>query len=80
MRFSRQEYWRGLPCLSLGDLPDPGIEPASLVSPALAGGFSTASASWEVHYYPVTRVNSLLVPGTGYTNIWEDPTYTLRRL
>ena len=35
--FSRQEYWSGLPCLPPGDLPDPGIEPAS---PALAGGSS----------------------------------------
>jgi len=34
----RQEYWRGLPFPSPGDLPDPGIEP---VSPALAGGFFT---------------------------------------
>ena len=33
--FSRQEYWSGLPFSSLGDLPDPGIEPES---PALAGG------------------------------------------
>ena len=38
MRFSRQEYWSGLPCPSPGDLPDPGIEPASLMSPALAAG------------------------------------------
>ena len=38
MRFPRQEYWNGLPSLSIGDLPDPGIEPAS---PALAGGFFT---------------------------------------
>ena len=29
MGFSRQEYWNGLPCPSLGDLPDPGIEPWS---------------------------------------------------
>ena len=35
MRFSRQEYWSGLPCPSLGDLPDPGIENTSPVSPAL---------------------------------------------
>ena len=34
-RFSRQEYWSGLPCPPPGDLPDPGIEPASLRSPAL---------------------------------------------
>jgi len=29
MEFSRQEYWSGLPCPSLGDLPDPGIKPRS---------------------------------------------------
>ena len=37
MGFSRQEYWSGLPFPPLGNLPDPGIEPTSLVSPALAG-------------------------------------------
>ena len=37
--FSRQEYWSGLPCPPPEDLPDPGIEPASLTSHALAGGF-----------------------------------------
>ena len=35
MVFSRQEYWRGLPSPSPRDLPDPGIKPASPVSPAL---------------------------------------------
>ena len=35
MGFPRQEYWSGLPFLSPGNLPDPGIEPVSLVSPAL---------------------------------------------
>ena len=44
MEFSRQEYWSGLPFSPPEDLPDPGIEPAS---PALAGGFCTASATWE---------------------------------
>ena len=38
MGFSRQEYQSGLPCPLPGDLPDPGIEPGSLMSPALAGG------------------------------------------
>ena len=38
MGFPRQEYWSGLPCPSLGDLPDPGIE---TTSPALAGRFFT---------------------------------------
>ena len=41
MEFSRQEYWSGLPCPPPGDLPDAGIEPASLTSPALAGRFFT---------------------------------------
>ena len=35
MGFSRREYWNRLPFPSLGDLPDPGIEPTSPVSPAL---------------------------------------------
>ena len=38
MEFSKQEYWNGLPFPSPGDLPHPGIEPAS---PMLAGGFFT---------------------------------------
>ena len=36
MGFPKQEYWSGLPFPTPGDLPDPGIKPAS---PALAGGF-----------------------------------------
>ena len=43
----RPEYWLGLPCPPPGDLPDPGIEAASLMSPALAGGFFTTSVTWE---------------------------------
>ena len=43
MGFSRQEYWSGLPFPSPGDLPDPGIEASSLMSPALAGRFFTTS-------------------------------------
>ena len=39
--FSRQEYWRGLPFPPPGGLSDPGIEPGSPASPALAGRFST---------------------------------------
>jgi len=41
MEFSRQEYWSGLPFPAPGDLPDPGIEPMSSESSALAGGFYT---------------------------------------
>ena len=50
MRFSRHQYWHGLPFPSPGDLPDSGIEPASLMSPALAGRFFTTSATWEAPY------------------------------
>ena len=47
--FSRQEYQSGLPCPPLWDLSDWGIEPASVRSPALAGGFFTTSTTWETH-------------------------------
>ena len=45
MEFSRQEYWNGWPFPSPGDLPNPGIKPVSLVSPALAGKFFTSWAT-----------------------------------
>ena len=51
MELSRQESWSGLPCPPPGDLPDPGIESASLASPTLAGGFFTTSATWEAQLY-----------------------------
>ena len=44
--FSRQESWSRFPFPSPGDLPDPGIEPASLMSPALAGGFYATVTMW----------------------------------
>ena len=47
MGFSKQGHWSGLPCPPPGDLPDPGIEPASLRSPALASEFAfTTRATW----------------------------------
>ena len=46
--FSRQEYWSGLPCPPPGDLPNPGIEPTSLMSPASAGKFLTTSLFKEL--------------------------------
>ena len=46
MGFSRQEYWGGLPFPTPGDLPDSGIEPTSLASPALAGKFFTTVPCW----------------------------------
>ena len=56
MGFSRREHWSGSPCPLPEDLPSPGIEPISLTSPALAGGFFATSATWEsrnkVHLLP----------------------------
>ena len=43
MEFSKQEYWDRLPFPTPGDLPNPGFEPASLVSPMLADGFFTTT-------------------------------------
>ena len=47
MGFSMHEYWSGLLGLPPGNLPNPGMEADSLMSPALAGGFFTISATWE---------------------------------
>ena len=47
MGSSRQEYGSGLPCPPPGDLPNPGVEPMSLMSPALADRFFTTGATWE---------------------------------
>ena len=48
MGFSRQEYWSGLPFPPPEDIPNSGMEPQSLVSPALAGGFFTTSTIWKI--------------------------------
>ena len=45
MGFSRQEHWTGLSFPTPADLPNPGFEPMSLTSPALAGGFFTTRAT-----------------------------------
>ena len=65
MEFSRQEYYSELPFPSPGDLPDPGIKPVSLMSPALASGFFTTSATWQV-------------PETGYQEASLPDTFRMR--
>ena len=64
MGFSRQEYWSAVPYLPPGDLPEPGIKPKSLASPALAGRFFTLSTTWEAPfsmlYFPFPSAESLL--------------------
>ena len=61
MRFSRQESWSGLPRPPPGDLPNPGIKPTSLMTPA--GGFFITSTTWEVQ-----EKNELLIKLTP----WKD--------
>ena len=58
MRFSRQGYWSGLLCPPLEDLPNPGIKPESLTSPAFADRFFTAEPR-EKPQVSVSKGNSL---------------------
>ena len=59
MEFSKQEYWNGLPIPTPGDLPNPGTEPTSLMSPALASEFFTTSDTREA---PRAEYASLTIP------------------
>ena len=52
MGFSREEYWTGLPCPPPRDLSDPGIEPASPVSPELQADSLPAEPSRKLPYNP----------------------------
>ena len=58
MGFSSQEYWSGLSCLPPGDLPNPGIKPVSLMSPALAGRLFTTRATWEAYTHTHTHTHT----------------------
>ena len=63
--FSGQEYWSGLPCLPPGNLPDQGVEPESLIPPAMAGGFFPTSAGWDtptIHSVQFSSVQLLSRP------------------
>ena len=62
MRFPRQEYWSRLSFPSPGGLPDPGMEPMSPASPALASRFFT---SQNILYYIKYKCHFIL----SYTNI-----------
>ena len=58
MGFSRQEYWSGLPCSPPGDLPNPGIKSASLMSSSLVGGSFTTSATREALLFVLLHIFS----------------------
>ena len=68
---SRQEYWNGLPCPPPGDLPYPGIEPPSLMSPALAGGFFTTNTT--SHWFIIKEWNTETARGKTRLGqgVWE---------
>ena len=55
VEFSRQEYCSGLPCSPPRDLPNPEVEPKSLMSPALAGGFLTTDTIWKTPIFYENR-------------------------
>ena len=59
MVFSRQEYWSGLPIPLPGNVPERGIEPMSLVSPALAGKFLTTVPPGKPIYGHISCINML---------------------
>jgi len=61
MEYSRQEYWSEVPLPTPGDLPDPGIEPMSLTSSALAGRFFTNCTTWEALSFSESICNGLWV-------------------
>ena len=71
MGFFRQEYWSGLLCPPPGDLPDPGVKPTSLMSPALAGGFFTAS----INHLPwkTSRMLIFIVESASQHTILQHP-------
>ena len=75
MGFSRQEYWSGLPCPPPGNLPDPGIKPQSVISPALEGRFYTISATWEAQK---NGIDNLICKVETETQIWRTNIWITR--
>ena len=67
-------------------LHDPGIEPTSLISPALAGRFFTTSTAWEAQTYPHVKLETVgnpteylvrtCISALGYSIIYFIPTYS----
>ena len=81
MEFSKQEYWSGFPFPVLGDLPDLGVKRASLVSPALAGGFFTTvppgKMSMEIcphiyHLYCTNLLSFAILYSLFLINVFKD--------
>ena len=78
MGFSRQEYWSGLTFPSSEDIPNPGTEPASLISHLLACRFHTTTATWllgiksQIFYWGntvSTKLSSILSSFFGHIHV-----------
>ena len=67
MRFFRQEYWSESPFPSLGNLPNPSIEPSSPVSPTL----QMDSLSTRLPGKPLLKIRSLLLEQSVFPYLWE---------
>ena len=74
MELSRQEFWSGLPCPFLGDLPNPGIKLKSLVSLALVDRFFTTSATQETQIFALCSYSVLS------SSLWHHGLYPARLL
>ena len=84
MGFPRQKYWSGLQFPPPGDLPDPGIQSMSLVSPALAGESLSplclfcSLSNFEIHHPAVlTKVNPLNMTSPGFIYLTAGILYLL---
>ena len=77
--FFKQDYWSELPCPSPGYLPDSGIEPTSLLSPALAGRFFTTSITWEAQTTGQCSQSEIILPLGIFISVWRD-TYFIYNL
>ena len=70
MGFIKQGCWSGLPCSLPSDFLDPGIEPMSLMSPALEGGLFITNTTWEA---PRGKESTLNAGNTRESTLgWED--------
>ena len=63
------EIWSGFPFPTLGDLPDPGIKPTCLASPALAGEFFTSAPPWKPEN--VITLNFIIYPKTTRARLYK---------
>ena len=86
MGFPRQEYWSVFPCPPPGDLPDPGTEPMSLMSPALACGFVTTgppgkpklNITYALFFYNFITILWMIIDSLGTISKVESRTIKIK--